>query len=194
MTHRQHLVLDAGPADDLFDIVEANLADPANTGLEFFLDEVSQPAPDLTHYAFLEENGRARVVLVVDSGTPVQYLVVEAHDPADTGRLADALARDFQVVSQARLREEAELNLDENPSHLVRMALGAPAEADREMIDILRRGLRSPEHDTRLAAIEAAGLTQWPDLLTPLRETASSEQDAELKLFAETTADMLQQR
>jgi hypothetical protein len=194
MTHRRHLVLDAGPADHLVDIVEANLADPENTGLQFFLDEVDQPARDLTHYVFLEEHGRARVVLVVDTTTPVQYLIVEAHDPVDTGRLTDALTRDFQVVSQAQLREEAEQNLDEQPGHLVRMALGAPPEADPEVIDILCCGLRSSERDTRLAAVEAAGLTLWPDMLAPLRETASAEQDAELKRFAETTADMLQQR
>jgi hypothetical protein len=194
MTIRRHLVLDAGLEDDLFDVIEANLVDPATTGMTFFLDEVNQRAAGLTHYVFLEEEGRVRVVFVVDEDTPVQYLVVESHDNADdVARVAEVLVRNLRVLPPAQLRETAAANIDEAPGHLVRMAVGASPEADAETVEILTRGLTSPNADTRSAAIEAASLTQWPELEEPLRKTAESEQDPDLKQFAAAALDTLRQ-
>jgi hypothetical protein len=194
MTIRRHLVLDAGVEDDLFDVVEANLVDPATTGMAFFLDDVDQHEAGLTHYVFLEEEGRMRVVLVVDEDTPVQYVVIESHDSAgDVDRVADALVRNLRVIPPERLRETAAANIDEAPGNLVRMALGASSEADAETVEILTRGLSSPRRETRSAAVEAASLTQWPELVEPLRQAGESEQDPELRKFAATALDVLRQ-
>lgn len=113
--------------------------------------------------------------------------------PDDVARVVGALTGNLSVILPAQLRETAAVNMDEVPGDLVRMAIGAAPDADDETIEILIRGLRSSDYDTRLAAIEAASLTQWPELTEPLRQAEESELDPELKQFAATVLDILRQ-
>lgn len=192
MTSRRHRIIGLGPTDDYLDYIEYatdQLGEAAS--MRFEMDEVQSPDGVLHGYVYLEQEGRARLTFVDDPDTLVRYVIIEANEDGDVQRIDEALTQLLPIRSFAQLREAAEQNMSEDPSHLVRMALGADTEPDTETLSVLDRALHNKQRDVRIAAIEAASLTQWPECAEPLTYVRDNDPEHDLRDYAEQALDAL---
>ncbi|WP_348954547.1 hypothetical protein [Amycolatopsis melonis] len=182
---RRYHVLNYSVADDEepIDAVESELDRLRHAGHPDFQLYTVEGDERLTGHVYVAAPDDPVVTLVRDLAAETWYLMVEGLDDGQVDRIAGELSERLPVRGTEELRQAAEAE-DAKPRELVRLALGTNGPADPATIGILESRLRSPEPRMRAAAMEAASLTQWPELVGPLETAAATEAQPDLKQFA----------
>ena len=181
---RHHTILDSDISDlGLFDDV-ADALDRlrASTGLTFDYAFFQEAAEGLGRHVYGEAENRGVLTLVEDHLTPVRYLITEAATPQEVEQIASVLEKELPSIPLSRLQAEASTQTE--PRSLILLALGSGEAPDVRSREILRRALESENPDLRLAAVQAASLTLWPDFVAPLRRISESDPDLQIREMA----------
>ncbi|WP_220448522.1 hypothetical protein [Nonomuraea mesophila] len=150
--------------------------------IDIIYQELVPRGEHLVEHRYLGEDEAVQVSLANDSKTPVDYLMVTApHDLAPA--LVTFLKDHLPVVEPEELRNRARERAADDPGVLVALAIAA-SDPDEETEFLIRQALQSPEENLRHAAIEAAALTSWPTLLSPLVHLYLNHPETDTRLLA----------
>ncbi|NUT49210.1 MAG: hypothetical protein HOV94_18175 [Saccharothrix sp.] len=186
MKRRYHVLDDPSADEDPIDAVEDELERLRRADLPGYELAATEGDPSLAGYTYLAGPDDPVLTVVRDAVADTWYVMVEGEDDDHVDQVADALVEGLRTVDPADLRAAAEAP-DAGPRDLVRLALGSTGPADEAVVRVLTTALASPDVDLRGAAVEAAGLTQWPRFVVVLEDFAATEHDPDLKRFAEAT-------
>lgn len=155
-----------------------------NTGYEFNYALDEEFGGDLIRHAYIEFQKRALLTIVDDHRAIVRYLIIEAEDTEKTKKICSTLDEQLSVYSLAELQEEALTNMMRSPNTLIKLALGTDITPDSKTVEILMAGLQSIDKQIRVAASEAAGITQWLDFAKELEILCESDPAEEVRVIA----------
>ena len=172
-------VRDLGLFDDVADALDRLRA---STGLAFDYAFSEEAADGLVRHVYDEAENRGVLTLVEDHLTPARYLITEAATLQKVERIASVLESELPTIPLSRLQAEAAALTE--PRSLIKLALGCGEAPDPWSREIIRRGLESTDHDIRLAAVQAASLTLWPDFVAQVSRMSESDLDPQIREVA----------
>ena len=186
---QRYLVLDSDPADDSlrWDLDEVLRDAVPDHGFEYRFR--SAEADDLFHDKWEAKDTKAILTLVSNRATPALYVMIEAGDRGTVDEIANALEGKLPFLSLAELKDRAS-RFDEDPSALVRLALGSEhPQADAGTVKIIERAFSHEQPLIRFRAAEAAALAPSADLVAPLDALAQDDPDQSVREMAEIAGD-----
>lgn len=192
MKRRYHLLGPQANDQDPIDMVEDQLERLRRVDLPGYELKTIEGDQVLAGHIYLAGRHDPVLTVVRDVAADAWYVIVEGEEDAQVDEVADALTTGLAIVHPADLGRTAAA-ADARPSDLVRLALGSSGSADEDTARVLAAALMSPDVDLRGAAVEAAGLTQWPEFIDVLETFVATEYDPGLKRFAEATLATLRQ-
>ncbi len=97
------------------------------------------------------------------------------------------LAAELPFIPLEELRDQAHRNLEKDPKSLVRLAIGSGETTDPTGFQIIAKALRHSDPKVRLAAVEAASVSQWREFQPELQSMKARETDPEVREMIDAT-------
>lgn len=182
---QRYLVLDTDPADDSlrWDLDEVLTDALPDYGFEYRFRRAE--ADDLVHDVWEAKDTRATLRLVANRATPAHYVLIQAGADETVNEIADGLEGKLPILAPAELYDRAS-GYEEDPSALVRMALGADfPDPGAETVSLIERAFSHEQPLIRYRAAEAAALAPSAALRGPLEALAQDDPDESVRQMAE---------
>ena len=172
------LVLADGPGDqDIVDSIVALLEQWRVLGDAFVYRERIDDG-DVTTIVWEDPRGSdSEIRLTFDRFADARYVSAASPSPAARDALFDRMSDSIAAVAVDELKAAADPPYPGDPGAVLRLALGLNGNYDASAHELLRAALAHTDDDVRAAAIEAAGLLQWPVLAEDLDAAMAREQN-----------------
>ncbi|MGW1060455.1 HEAT repeat domain-containing protein [Micromonospora rubida] len=190
-TARRYHVLTDDLDDAFFISLEDLLGEIATTtGIDLRFVESRDLGIDQEAHLYRQEDGPVRLTVTEDGNLGIGYFMIEGPNEG-VSKIDHTLATRLAARPLAEWQELAEQAKDHEPVLLIKMAIASGEDADPRTLRILADALDSPSTSVRLKAVEAASLTQWQELATPLAKMYEQDDDPGVRDLAGTALQLL---
>ncbi|WP_405095159.1 HEAT repeat domain-containing protein [Micromonospora sp. NBC_01412] len=190
-TARRYHVLTDDLDDGFFISLEDLLGEIATTtGIDLRFVESRDLGIDQEAHLYRQEDGPVRLTVTEDGNLGIGYFMIEGPNEG-VSKIDHTLATRLSARPLAEWQELAEQAKDHEPVLLIKMAIASGEDADPRTLRILADALDSPSTSVRLKAVEAASLTQWQELATPLAKMYEQDDDPGVRDLAGTALQLL---
>lgn len=181
---RRYHVFASGLDDDFFIDLEDALGElDYELGFDLRFVETLHPTKGQEIHVYRQEGDSITLTVTEDNELETRYLMTEGlRDTVE--QIVDFLSHRLPIRSLAEWQQLAEQRLGTEPTLLIKVALASGEKADNKTLQLLQAGLSSPDRTVRLKAVEAASLTQWSALATPLARAFEQDVDPEVRNLA----------
>ncbi|MFH8514138.1 HEAT repeat domain-containing protein [Streptomyces gelaticus] len=190
-TVRQYFVLSGGMSSDFFINLEGALGIlEVDFSLDIRFSETRPLGHGQTSHFYASDDGRIHLTVTEDENLMFRYIMLEG-DETEVRRSGTLIADKLPVRFLREWQEMARVEMKQDPTLLVKLAIASSEASDAYSLEILRAGLGDGSRKVRLMAVEAASLTQWPALASDLAKAYESDTDDDVRRLAGQALQLL---
>lgn len=139
-----------------------------------------EPSESMRVLTWSDDPHAATIRFFSDLENDVMYLQNESAAAENLTIMSKMLSSHVSIASLNELKEAAVRERDATGRNLVRLAFGAPIDADDDVMTYIKNGLQDRDALIRRNAGFAAAVTTWPELAPDLARAVAAEREPEL--------------